>query len=168
VSPRVVVLGPVGRSPVAGIGWQALQYLEGLRALGCDVFYVEDTGEWPYDPVLNTYTNDSAPTAAYIERVMRAGGFEDRWAYRSAAQPDEPLGPVDPAELWRSADVLVNMCAASVLGEEHLAVPVRVYLETDPVTPQIEVANGSQSTIEFLESHTHHFTYGENIGLPRP
>jgi hypothetical protein len=45
-------------------------------------------------------------------------------------------------------------------------VPVRVYLETDPVLPQIEVAKGNRFTIDFLEAHTHHFTYGENLGAP--
>jgi hypothetical protein len=39
-----------------------------------------------------------------------------------------------------------------------------VYLETDPVLPQIEIAQGRTFTIDFLAAHTHHFTYGENFG----
>jgi hypothetical protein len=45
-------------------------------------------------------------------------------------------------------------------------VPVRIYLETDPVLPQIEVAQGRRFTIDLLKAHTHHFTYGENLGAP--
>src|SRR5207247_1338799 len=45
-----------------------------------------------------------------------------------------------------------------------LRVPVRIYLETDPVRPQIEVAQGRQYTIDLLTAHTHHFTFGENLG----
>jgi hypothetical protein len=43
---------------------------------------------------------------------------------------------------------------------------VRLYLETDPVLPLIEVAQGKEFTIELLSAHTHHFTYGENFGAP--
>jgi len=41
---RLVVLGMMGRMPLAGVAWQALHYLEGFRRLGADVYYVEDTG----------------------------------------------------------------------------------------------------------------------------
>ena len=168
MSARVVVLGTVARLPFAGVAWQALQYLHGLRALGHDVHYVEDTGDWPYDPIRHEVTDDPAPAVAYLERALRAGGFGDRWAYLSAARPDERYGPAGPRldDLFASADVLVNLCAATLLRAEHLAVPVRVYLETDPVTPQIQMAQGLRAAAEFLAAHTHHFTYGENFGAP--
>ena len=67
---------------------------------------------------------------------------------------------------FESADGLVNLCGATVPGDEHLRVPVRIYLETDPVLPQIEVAQGRQFTIDLLRAHTHHFTFGENLGAP--
>ena len=34
--PLVVVLGFLGRMPVAGVAWQLLHYLEGFRRLGCE------------------------------------------------------------------------------------------------------------------------------------
>jgi hypothetical protein len=43
---------------------------------------------------------------------------------------------------------------------------VRVYVETDPVFEQIRVAEGDRRAIAALEEHTHHFTYGENLGQP--
>ena len=61
---------------------------------------------------------------------------------------------------------MINLTASTVLRAEHLRVPVRVYLETDPVLPQIEVAKGNPSYLEQLGAHTHHFTYGENLGAP--
>src|SRR5262249_22289431 len=36
----------------------------------------------------------------------------------------------------------------------------------DPVVPQIQVAQGVRFTIDLLSAHTHHFTYGENLGTP--
>jgi hypothetical protein len=76
----------------------------------------------------------------------------------------EVLGTADLPEAWRSADALINLTGATVLQEEHMQVPVRAYLETDPVLPQIEVAEGREFTIEMLAAHTHHFTFGELIG----
>jgi hypothetical protein len=65
-----------------------------------------------------------------------------------------------------AADVLINLSGVMVLREEHMRIPVRVYLETDPVAPQLEVAKGYRFTIELLAAHTHHLTYGENFGAP--
>jgi hypothetical protein len=67
------------------------------------------------------------------------------------------------SELFKSVDVVVNLCGGTVLRDYCLSVPVRIYLETDPVRPQIEVSQGRQFTIELLAAHTHHFTYGENL-----
>ena len=157
----------MGRTPFAGVAWQILHYLEGLRRLGFDVFYVEDTGDWPYDADRNTITDDERYTTQYIERMMAWCGLADRWAYRAAAK-DTVFGPaaVRLPGLFRDADALINVTAGTVLREEHLRVPVRIYLETDPVLPQIEVAQGNQRTIDLLAAHTHHFTFGENVGAP--
>jgi hypothetical protein len=163
---RVVVLGMMGRSPFAGVAWQVLHYLEGFRRLGHDVFYVEDTGDWPYDPEQDTITNDPRYTVRYIARLMAWCGLPDHWAYRAAAQGGRTYGlsELEVARLIERADVLVNLTGATVLRDEHLRVPVRIYLETDPVLPQIEVAQGHQFTIDLLSAHTHHFTFGENLG----
>jgi hypothetical protein len=163
---RLVVLGMIGRMPVAGVAWQVLHYLEGFRRLGVDVYYVEDTGSWPYDPEQNTITQDCRYTIEYISRLMARWGFQDRWAYR-AATPDEGTFGLSESQVQRlfdRADALVNVTGSTVLRAEHLHVPIRIYLETDPVLPQIEVAKGNRFCIDQLESHTHHFTYGENLG----
>jgi hypothetical protein len=158
----------MGRTPFAGVAWQVLHYLEGFRRLGCDVYYVEDTGDWPYDPEQNTITDDCRYTVNYIARLVDWCGLSGRWAYRAAAQDNRVYGlsGSELAALLRRADALVNLTGATLLREEHLRVPVRVYLETDPVMPQVEVAQGRPFTIDLLAAHTHHFTYGENFGAP--
>jgi hypothetical protein len=158
----------MGRTPFAGVAWQVLHYLEGFRRLGHDVYYVEDTGDWPYDPEQNTITDDPAYTVRYIARHMQWCGLPERWAYRAASQGGRCYGLDESqvARLFERADLLVNLTGATVLREEHLAVPRRVYLETDPVLPQIEIAQGRPFTVELLAAHTHHFTFGENLGAP--
>src|SRR5262249_30316496 len=95
-------------------------------------------------------------------------GMRGRWAYRSATGGGQTLGLSEPqvSKVFQEADALINLTGATLLGAEHLRVPVRIYLETDPVLPQIEVDQGREFTIDLLSAHTHHFTYGENLGAP--
>ncbi|HEU4439026.1 MAG TPA: hypothetical protein VFT36_07230 [Methylomirabilota bacterium] len=162
----LVVLGMMGRMPVAGVTWQALQYLEGFRRLGFDVHYVEDTGEWSYDPDRNTISDDPSYAVGSIGALMARHGLSGRWAYRAPDGRVFGLTASALERLFERTDALVNLTGATVLREEHRRVPVRVYLETDPVLPQIEVARGDAFHVEMLSAHTHHFTYGENLGQP--
>ncbi len=162
----LIVLGMMGQAPFAGVAWQVLQYVEGFRRLGHDAYYVEDTGGWPYDPDQNMVTDDCRYTVAYIARMMAWCGLPDRWAYRAPGGTLSGLSEAQLADRLARADVLVNLTGSTVLGDEHRRVPVRIYLETDPVLPQIEIAKGQQFTIDLLSAHTHHFTYGENFGAP--
>ncbi len=156
----------MGRTPFAGVAWQVLHYVEGLRRLGCEVHYVEDTGDWPYDPERNEITADSSYTVGYIARTLGFLPEPVRWAY---VAPERDVLGMTRRELLAvlgSADALLNLTGATVLREEHLQVPVRIYLETDPVLPQIEIAQGRAFTIDLLAAHTHHFSYGERLGRP--
>lgn len=165
---RVVVLGIAGRLPFAGVAWQALHYLEAFRRLGHDVYYVEDTGEWPLDLDRNEITADPRYTVEYLARVLGRNAFDDRWAYRAAPESGRVYGLSQQrlTEVLRDADVLVNLTGATVLRDEHLGIPVRIYLETDPVLPQIQAEQGDRFVLDHLAAHTHHFTFGENIGAP--
>jgi len=165
---RIVVLGAMAEMPYAGVAWQVLHYLEGLRRLGHDVVYVEDTGNWPYDPDLETVTDDASGAVRRLGKLMQTAGFGEGWAFVNAARDGEVWGMTleRMGEAVAGADVIINLSGATVLKEAHLEVPVRIYLETDPVTPQLEIALGRRSTVDFLAAHTHHFSFGERLGLP--
>ena len=165
---RLIVMGIMGRTPFAGVALESLHYLEGFRRLGHEVYYIEDTWEWPYDPEKNTVTSDSSYTVNYIARMMTWCGLPDRWAYRAVEQDGHVFGLSESQfhQLFEQADALINLTGSTVLRDEHLGVPVRIYLETDPGLPEIEIAKGNASTIQFLAAHTHHFTFAENLGAP--
>jgi hypothetical protein len=171
---KIVVMGILGRMPLAGVSWQILQYLEGFRRLGCDCHYIEDTGDWAFNPELETFTYDATHYAKaceyavnYVAQVLSLHSLSDRWAYRSRID-GRLFGLSEPqvSTVFEEADVLVNLTGSTRLFEEHLRVPVRIYLETDPVVRQIEVATGDRDAIKLLKAHTHWFTYGENLGAP--
>jgi len=98
---------------------------------------------------------------------MARFGLADRWAYVDGVTGTcHGLSRERLRALYREADGLLNVCGATQLKDEHLRCPVRVYVETDPVFEQIRVAEGDHRAIEALGEHTHHFTYGENLGQP--
>jgi len=161
---RIIVMGIMGRTPVAGVAWQALHYMEGIRRLGHDVYYIEDTQTWPYNP--ETATNDCAYTIKYIDRLMTWCGLGDRWAFCDVSQGGRVRGlsELQLSTLFTEADAIINLTGSSELREAHLRIPVRIYLETDPGVPEIEISQGNRYTIDFLSAHTHHFTFAENFG----
>ena len=170
---RLIIMGILGRTPLAGVSWQVLHFLEGFRRLGHEIYYIEDTGGWAYHP-LRTNADHEAEKAYeinlqyavnHVARVMSSHGLQDRWAYRSRLD-DRTFGlsETQVSNAFENADALVNLTGSTQLFEEHARVPVRIYLETDPVLPQIEVAQDDRKRIDLLSAHTHHFTYGENLG----
>ncbi|MBI3126259.1 MAG: hypothetical protein HYZ11_01470 [Candidatus Tectomicrobia bacterium] len=165
--PKLIVIGFMGQSPFAGVAWQALHYIEGFRRLGYDVYYIEDTGSWPFDPEQNAISSSCAYTTRYLDGLLSWCGLKGRWSYRSAA--DGSLHGLSPAALDRllgEAEMLVNVTGTTILREEHMRVPMRIYAESDPFLAQVEVASGSESMAGMLDAHTHLFTFGENIGKP--
>src|ERR687887_2796546 len=163
----VIVAGGMASMPYGGIAWQVLGHLEGLKRLGHRVFYLEDTGRWPYDPERDTVSADPAGATDYLAALVDRVGLGGDSAYRDAA-----TGTIHGSTRSQlrarldEADALLNISGMTVLGEDHLRVPVRIFLDTDPGFTQIEVAKGRRDTIDWLAAHTHHFSWGENLGPP--
>jgi hypothetical protein len=169
---RVVVTGFIGLLPAGGVTWDYIQYPLGFRELGCDVIYVEDTQLWP------VYQHSTGPISCesnirYLAAEMRRFGLEDRWFYRDSMTGQHFGMPEDAVEQFcRSADVFINLSCSTPLREEYAAIPVRVLIDTDPMFTQVQYTTGKNlagtpSPIrEMVVSHTHLFTFGENIGRP--
>jgi hypothetical protein len=165
---RILVLGLMGRYPMAGVGWQALQYLLGLSRLGYEVYYAEDAGAYPYNPVQMTVTDDCAYNVAFLRTGMEKIGLGDRWVYW-----DEPgdtyhgLGRDALTELYRTSGSIWNLCGASPLSPAHRSGEAKlVYVETDPVYEQFRAAKNDAAVRAMLDGHDFLFTYGENLGQP--
>jgi hypothetical protein len=166
---RLVVLGMMGRCPFGGQTWLYLNWLRGLLKLGHEVYYVEDDATWPYDPRANTIVDDPSYAAAYLARVLERIGMAEQWSYRALYRSRKEcygLGHGALLELYRSCDALLNVCGATVLNDDQLVARRRVYVETDPVTNQLELANGKDKTRAVLTEHDTIVTYGENYGQP--
>src|SRR5271156_3634835 len=109
--------------PYAGVAWQVLHHLEGLRRLGHEVFYLEDTERWPYDPDLETVCADAAPAVDYLRVVLSSQGFA-RWAYCDVCTGAvHGVGSRELARVLAEADVLINLSGVTVLRDEHRRIP---------------------------------------------
>jgi hypothetical protein len=161
----IVVLHFVGQMPLAGIAWQAMHYLLGFERLGYDVWYVEDGGANPYDPRVASVSMECGYNIAFLQRAMESYGLGGRWAYWDAINDVwHGLSRQRVHRLYAEADGLINLCGATRLREEHLACPVRIMIDTDPVYEQIKYAKSDRAAHAYLDAHTHFFTYGENLG----
>lgn len=159
----------MGRCPFGGQTWLYLNWLRGLQQAGCDVYYVEDDAAWPYDPRANSITDDPTYASAHIDSVLKRIGLEGRWANRALYRPGHEvhgLGKQRLLELYRDCDALLNVCGATVLNDDHMRSRLKVYVETDPVTNQLELAEGKDKTRKMLAAHDVIVTYGENYGAP--
>lgn len=165
---RIVVLGYVVRGPLAGPTWHHLQYVLGLRALGHEVWYLEDSTDEPfcYDPQQQCVTTDPSYGLAYAQRVYARAGLGECWAYHDA-HTGRWLGPAAarmPA-VCASADMLVNVSGINPLRPWLERIACRVLIDTDPVFTQVDNLQCAQR-MQFARAHTAHFSFAESIGQP--
>jgi hypothetical protein len=163
---KVIVSGIMFWYPLAGVTYQFLHYLKGLRQLGYDAYYVEDSGRWVYDPVARTTRFDALPNVERVAETLDAHGFAGKWAFRGA-YPNGPcygMSEHEIRELYRDADALLNVTGAQEIREEHLTIARRVYVESDPFGSQVKLHAGDAHVRALLDAHHAWFTFGENLG----
>jgi len=165
-APQVVVLGMMTKIPVAGVVWQTLHYLLGLQRLGVEPYYVEAHARNPSMLTTTAEADGAALAAGFIDGVMRRFGLADRWAYQALHDDGRCYGMSEREllALYDRAALIVNLHGGTAPRPEHVRGGRLVYLETDPVQLQAELAQGVPETIEFLEQHCAFFTFGENWG----
>lgn len=165
---KIIVFGILFWYPLAGVTYQFLHYLIGLRRLGYDVYYVEDSGRWIYDPHLNEFSPNVTGNLEMVVPYLQAHGFGDRWAFRGNYPEGKCYGMTEAQilRLYRDADAFLNVTGAQEIRDEHRAIKRRIYVESDPFASQVKVALGNQGMIDMLAAHDTHFSFGENLGAP--
>lgn len=171
---RVVVTGLIATYPVGGVTWDYLQYVHGLAALGHDVTYLEDTGQWVYSPRLQTFTEDATENLTYLAAALERGRAHVPWAFRD---PHGVVHGLDQAALRRAcreADLFLNVSGSGWLRDEYRGRGVHAYVDTDPCYSQAKLAAadagaadaGVRESAAMIRSHDVFFTFAENLGRP--
>lgn len=164
---KVVLAGIIGRYPFGGVAWCSLMYLLGLRALGHDVFYVEDTGECVYDPERNTISEDPGYALRHIAATLGPHGFGDRWALVNFDGSYHGTSRARVREHCASADVFLDLSGGCWFWrDEYRAIPRRAFIDSDPAFTQLWLARTEGPMRDFFDGFDRLFTFGANIGTP--
>jgi len=166
---KIIVLGFMGGMPIAGVIWQHIHYIVGLQRLGHEVTYVEDTLNYPYDPVAFNISDDYSYATQTLGRLAKEHGFEGRWAYCARFKESTEIAGMSLAELrtlYKEADCALNICGSHDMNDDLRTIRNLIYVESDPGVEQIKIDQGESETIDYLKEHQHLFTFGENIGTP--
>ena len=152
--------------PLAGVSYQFLHYMIGLRKLGFRVYYVEDSSRCVYSPEKREIVLDPRANIARVEPLLRAHGFGDAWAYRGAHPGGECFGMsrAQILKLYREADVLLNVTGSQELREEHAQIKHKLYIQTDPFGCQVQLEQGDERLRSLVDAHDVWFSFGENLG----
>jgi hypothetical protein len=162
---RILFAGIIGRYPLGGVTWCSLMYLLGLRDLGHEVFYIEDTGECIYDPEQNTRALDPSYGTRYIDAALRPFGLGDRWSFVNYDGSYHGATHEHVAEYARSADLFINLSGGTWFWrDEYARIPRKVFIDSDPAFTQLAIAKNEPWYVEFFRRFDTLFTFGSNIG----
>ena len=149
---KILFAGIIARYPFGGVTWCSLMYLLGLRALGHEVFYIEDTGECVYDPVQNTRATDPSYGTDYIHAALEPYGLGDRWTLVNYDGSYHGAAARRSARYCADADLFINLSGGSWFWrDEYTRIPRRVFIDSDPVFTQLAIAKAEPWYVDFFK-----------------
>ncbi len=161
---RIIVTGLIAQYPLGGVTWDYLQYVLGLHALGHEVYYLEDTGQWPYNPLEGGISESCTFNVRYLSAVMSRFGLGERWGY---CFPWKSQWFGLPAERWdkicKETDLLINVSGTLADPGRYRQAARLVYIDSDPVFTQVKLARGQTNLFRLVDMHDIHFSFGERL-----
>jgi hypothetical protein len=163
----IIVAGLMAQHPtMPGVTWANLQYMMGLARLGHQVYYIEDSGEWPYnldgsDDPESWIAMDCGANLYHLQGVLKRYGFGDHWAYRFPRTGEWfGLPEVQRNAIIKNADLVLNVSGMLERPDDYRAVNRLVYIDTDPIFTQVKILSDEQFSAR-VSAHDVHFSFGE-------
>ena len=172
---RIVVTGLVATYPMGGVAWDYLTYVDGFHRLGCDVLYLEDTGQWMYDPVRQTFTEDVSVNVRYLSEGLRLLEVpHDAFAVRAPDGTYYGANGQAVERFCRSADLFLNISGSCWLRDEYRGAKRTAYLDSDPGYTQAKLLAKERGyasrddlfSVDLIHQHDRFFTFAEHMGQP--
>jgi hypothetical protein len=171
---RVVVGGLLATYPLGGVSWDYLAFVKGFRLLGAEVLYLEDTGQWLYDPGRLTFTDDVGANVRHLADVLERHAPGTRFSLRAPDGTYHGLAEAAVNRFCHGADLLLNVSGGCWLRERYRGVRRSIYLDTDPGYSHAKLAAVDQGTatgdeqysVDLIRAHDLFFTFAENMGRP--
>ena len=170
---KIVVTGLIATYPLGGVSWDYIAYVAGFARLGHEVFYLEDTGNWFYDPRAQTFTDDVGWNVSYLLDVLRYANVDlgDRWSVRAPDGTYHGASQAAVEAFCQRADLFLNVSGGCWLREGYRGARRKGYLDSDPCYSQAKlmaVERGTASedvtySVNLIRAHDCFFTFAENI-----
>jgi hypothetical protein len=165
--PLAVVIGFIGKFPVAGMALYNLHYLVGLQELGYEVHYIErqNRSQECYDPKINEFTDNPGYAIRYLKRVLPRFGIPlDRCSFIDRGDCCHGAGWDDLRAALVHADFVLTL-ADKTWFDELERCPQRAFLDGDPLFTQVAMLEGEPVTSTAIENYNILFTYGVHMGM---
>ena len=162
----IILAGAIGRSGLGGQAWAYLQYLIGFRALGHDIYYLEDCGEtsWIWNWDTSEWTEEPEIPAVYVRDCLEPFGFKDKWVYRTNTQSFGMTHEQLKAVCAR-ADLLIMRAIPVWDWRPEYALPRRrIFIDVDPGFTQMNLASGDKGLAAAIGRCERRFTLGQRLG----
>jgi len=159
---------------MGGVAWDYVQYVIGLRLLGHDVYYFEDSGEWPYNLDGGETGNDwvartPCKNLEHLSRIMKRFGLEERWAYRFPTENTwHGISDLKRREVLATADLLINVSGTIEHPDHYRSVPRMAYIDSDPLFTQVKHLQKAPEFSSRVDVHDVHYSFGESFSDAMP
>lgn len=165
--PLAVLVGFIGKFPVAGMTLYNLHHIVGLQALGYDVHYIErqNVPSEYYDPMSDAWTDEPTYALGYLETTLSGIGIT-RGRYTLIDRRNRCYGS-DRQTLCDALDRadFVLTLADPAWFDDLGRCPRRAFIDGDPMLTQVAILEGNGPESEILENYDVLFTYGVRMGM---
>ena len=161
----IIFAGAIGRFPIGGHAWIDMQYILGLRALGHEVFYLEECGQesWVYNWEAEEITTDLDYPASFVRDCLTPIGLGGKWIYR-AGERSEGMPSRNFLDVCSQADLVIVRGAPMGWWRTEYSWPRRrLFIDVDPGFTQIKLARGDRQLATTIERCERLFTIAQHI-----
>ncbi len=167
-NPLVIVVGFIGKIPVAGMSLYHLHYIAGLQELGYEVHYVEHLNAEGqcYDPAADVMTENAGYAIGYLgELLPRFGVALDHLSFIDRQNVCHGSGWEALRSGLSRADFVLTICDPAWFDEMERC-PRRCFVDGDPLFTQMALLEKGSPKSKALKHYDTLFTYGTRIGMP--
>lgn len=161
---RIVLGSYLFRYPLGGMISWVNQYLLGLLAAGHEVYFVEKSAyqESCYNPILRESSNDCRYGLEVVVPILTEIGLAERWCFVDSGQRYYGMGKAHIENVFRSADLYIEMGAHEAWLEESSWATSRILVDGDPGFSQLEMTIRNEEGNP-PPNYDFYFTLGRNL-----
>ena len=164
--PLAIVVGFIGKQPIAGMAYYNIHYIVGLQELGYEVHFVERQNR-PlecYDPSVNDVTDSAEYALQFLAAVLPRFNV-DRFSFIDRDDRCHGSGWEELKEAVRRADFVLTLADETWFDELGLC-KQRAFIDGDPMITQIGMLNEDPHILLAIRNYPVLFSCATRMGEP--